>query len=102
MDERKRKPWYHCLRLAETALALRDRSWGWLVRAASGTIRRVRGLFTALAGRMPRRGAPTFRRHYPQVEQLEPKVMPATYTWDGGGANNNWSTAQNWTTDTVP
>ncbi len=25
-----------------------------------------------------------------------------TITWDGGGADNNWSTAQNWSTDTVP
>ncbi|WP_298238972.1 T9SS type A sorting domain-containing protein [uncultured Algibacter sp.] len=26
----------------------------------------------------------------------------ATRTWDGGGANNNWSTAANWSDDTVP
>ena len=26
----------------------------------------------------------------------------AVITWDGGGADNNWSTAANWSTDTVP
>lgn len=26
----------------------------------------------------------------------------ATRTWDGGGADNNWSTAANWSSDTVP
>jgi autotransporter-associated beta strand protein len=25
-----------------------------------------------------------------------------TYTWDGGGANNNWSTPDNWTLDVAP
>ncbi len=28
--------------------------------------------------------------------------LTATYTWDGGGSDNNWSTALNWDTDTVP
>lgn len=26
----------------------------------------------------------------------------ANRTWDGGGANNNWTTAENWDTDTAP
>jgi len=26
----------------------------------------------------------------------------ASLTWDGGGADNNWSTCANWTTDTCP
>ena len=26
----------------------------------------------------------------------------ATRTWDGGGGDNNWSTAANWSSDTVP
>lgn len=30
------------------------------------------------------------------------KTFAATITWDGGGADNNWSTAENWSTDTVP
>jgi fibronectin-binding autotransporter adhesin len=29
-------------------------------------------------------------------------VQGASYTWDGGGADNNWSTSQNWSADTVP
>lgn len=29
-------------------------------------------------------------------------VRAATSTWDGGGANNNWSTAANWVGDAVP
>jgi len=30
------------------------------------------------------------------------KVNAATYTWDGGGGDNNWSTAANWSSDIVP
>src|ERR1051325_1461610 len=36
------------------------------------------------------------------VEQFEDIIAPATYTWDGGGSDSNWSTAANWTSDTVP
>jgi len=28
--------------------------------------------------------------------------LASTFTWDGGGANSNWSTANNWTTDASP
>jgi len=31
-----------------------------------------------------------------------PFASAATKTWDGGGSNNNWSTAANWNGDTVP
>ncbi|MEO8639586.1 MAG: hypothetical protein ABI458_06710, partial [Chloroflexota bacterium] len=31
-----------------------------------------------------------------------PRVLAATRTWDGGGADNNWSTAANWSADTLP
>lgn len=31
-----------------------------------------------------------------------PSAFAATVTWDGGGADNNFSTAANWTGDTVP
>src|SRR3989338_2444717 len=30
------------------------------------------------------------------------KTLAATIHWDGGGADTNWSTAVNWSTDTVP
>lgn len=30
------------------------------------------------------------------------KAHAASLTWDGGGADNNWSTCANWTTDTCP
>lgn len=33
---------------------------------------------------------------------LVPKVAAATVTWDGGGSDNNFSTAENWSGDTVP
>lgn len=29
-------------------------------------------------------------------------VLGATFTWDGGGANNNWNTGLNWDTNTTP
>ena len=31
-----------------------------------------------------------------------PRVDAATRTWDGGGADNNWSTPANWSSDTLP
>ena len=29
-------------------------------------------------------------------------VQPDTHTWDGGGGDNNWTTAANWDLDTAP
>ena len=29
-------------------------------------------------------------------------ALAATRTWDAGGSDNNWSTAANWSDDTVP
>src|SRR5262249_45683992 len=29
-------------------------------------------------------------------------ALAASFTWDGGGANNNWNTAANWNPDGVP
>jgi len=34
------------------------------------------------------------------MEELGPRIAPAT--WDGGGADNNWSTLANWTNDVLP
>lgn len=34
--------------------------------------------------------------------RLEDRCTPAVATWDGGGTNNFWSTAANWTGDVVP
>lgn len=36
------------------------------------------------------------------VFALHYEVKAASYTWDGGGGDNNWSTAANWSSDTVP
>lgn len=33
---------------------------------------------------------------------VAPKTFAATRTWDGGGSDDNWSTATNWDTDTAP
>jgi hypothetical protein len=33
---------------------------------------------------------------------LSHRVAAANITWDGGGSNNNWSEAANWSGDTVP
>src|SRR5438128_8037328 len=55
---------------------------------------------------MPRREAPMrtprhsrSRRHL-RLECLETRVTPAT--WDGGGADNFWTTAVNWVGDIAP
>jgi hypothetical protein len=89
MDKPKKRPWWHWLRVAEVALAVRELGWGGLLRAVSDTITR-------------RRGAARVSPFRPCIEALETRLAPATYTWDGGGADNNWSTAGNWTSDTAP
>ena len=33
---------------------------------------------------------------------LEDRVAPALATWDGGGADNHWTTAANWAGDVAP
>ncbi len=33
------------------------------------------------------------------IETLEGRVLFAVFTWDGGGANDNWTTAANWAFD---
>src|ERR1700722_1166924 len=37
-----------------------------------------------------------------RVDELEARQMPSTYTWVGGGGDNHWSTAANWSSSTVP
>jgi autotransporter-associated beta strand protein len=44
--------------------------------------------------RMPKRNI--------SIEQFEQRHLLATVTWDGGGANNNWTTAANWVGDVAP
>ncbi|HYH66715.1 MAG TPA: hypothetical protein VD866_18620, partial [Urbifossiella sp.] len=36
------------------------------------------------------------------METLEDRLAPATFTWDGGGANDLWSTPANWQNDAGP
>src|SRR5262245_10608885 len=37
-----------------------------------------------------------------QLEPLEGRLVPTTVTFDGGGSDDNWSTAENWSGDTLP
>jgi hypothetical protein len=37
-----------------------------------------------------------------RIESLEARRLLAVHTWTGAGADNNWSTAANWDTNTVP
>jgi len=37
-----------------------------------------------------------------RLVRLESRLAPAVATWDGGGANANWSTAANWIGDVAP
>ncbi len=43
-------------------------------------------------------------RHRPslRLECLEARTVPAVATWDGGGADNKWTTAANWQNDAAP
>ncbi len=36
------------------------------------------------------------------IEPLEERALLSVCTWDGGGADNNWMTAANWSNDTAP
>src|SRR5207249_2215740 len=37
-----------------------------------------------------------------RLDRLESRLAPALATWDGGGADNHWTTAANWVGDVVP
>ena len=37
-----------------------------------------------------------------RVTRLESSLAPAIGTWDGGGADNLWTTAANWVGDVAP
>lgn len=36
------------------------------------------------------------------LESLEQRSLMAVFTWDGGGSDNNWLTADNWTANLAP
>ena len=38
----------------------------------------------------------------PRVEWMEPRTLLSAVTWTGDGGDNNWDTAANWSTDSVP
>ncbi|MGB7325542.1 MAG: hypothetical protein WBD31_11780, partial [Rubripirellula sp.] len=42
------------------------------------------------------------RRHKLRIELLESRRLLAVATWDGGGADDNWTTANNWAADVAP
>ncbi|MCA9209652.1 MAG: hypothetical protein KDA55_14905, partial [Planctomycetales bacterium] len=42
------------------------------------------------------------RRRAIFVESLEDRRMLATIVWDGGGADANWTTPENWSSDVAP
>ena len=37
-----------------------------------------------------------------RLDRLETRLAPAVSTWDGGGADNHWTTAANWVGDVAP
>src|SRR4051794_25139866 len=49
--------------------------------------------------KQPSAPSPWRSRYLPLLERLEDRLTPATRTWDGGGANDLWSNAQNWDGD---
>ncbi len=50
--------------------------------------------------RCARRATHPVRR--PHLETLETRALLAAVTWTGGAGDNNWDTAANWSTDSVP
>src|SRR5206468_7316575 len=37
-----------------------------------------------------------------RLDRLETRLAPAVASWDGGGADNHWTTAANWVGDVAP
>jgi autotransporter-associated beta strand protein len=50
----------------------------------------------------PRKAPRTGRPFCPLLEALEDRLAPAVLTWDGGGGDNNWTTAANWVGNVAP
>jgi hypothetical protein len=48
------------------------------------------------------RGGASRRSSRPQLEGLEVRITPSTVTWTGLGSDTNWTTANNWSSDTPP
>src|SRR6185436_5607613 len=73
----------------------------WLQRWAKTCLGKSvrRGHVQPLLGRLPRRPQPSY---HPEVVMLEERLAPAIRVWDGGGANNLWTTAANWVGDVAP
>ena len=46
--------------------------------------------------------ASRWRNRVSAIESLEERTLLATFTWDGGGTNNNWITPANWVGDVAP
>ena len=38
----------------------------------------------------------------PRIEWMEPRTLLSAVTWTGTAGDNNWDTAANWSTDTIP
>jgi trimeric autotransporter adhesin len=53
------------------------------------------------SGRRSRPGAARRRGRHPHLELLETRITPSTMTWTGA-TSNDWMTAGNWSSDTVP
>jgi hypothetical protein len=54
--------------------------------------------FRSLSNRKPNRS----KSCRPRIEWMEPKTLLSAVTWTGDGGDNNWDTAANWSTDSVP
>ena len=47
-------------------------------------------------------GGTAYRCRRPQLEGLEVRITPSTFTWTGLGSDTNWTTAGNWSGNTPP
>jgi autotransporter-associated beta strand protein len=61
------------------------------------SVRRLLGIPSS-ANRKARRASPARLSLTP----LEERTVPTVVTWDGGGGDNNWTTATNWVGDVAP
>ena len=77
--------------------------WDTFFAYCHGGLEAVRSVLSEIVTfRLPEKPAKKRKSFQPTVEQLEGRVVPATYTWDGGGPDNHWNTALNWSSHVVP
>ena len=71
------------------------------MRRSSWSLARMLGDFGSKLTGKKQKGLHLPKRTF-SIEPLEERALLSVCTWDGGGGNNLWSNAANWSNDTLP